>query len=161
MLLLQLFMFLAMSLSAASFTQSESTQHWACVTCSNNWRWSLQRPSAGITFLCLMDSYSNRIIIIMQFQVPLPCPHTPIMALMKICKFQCRSFPSILAALGLIWISELSGQKDTSFAIPSRKTSLSSCLLDLWRTSFAILAVTFVIVYHVYWCETTSPNHRN
>ena len=20
--------------------------------------------------------------------------------------------------------------------------------------------VTFTIVYHVYWCETTSPNHR-
>jgi hypothetical protein len=76
----------------------------------------------------------------MQFQVPLPCTHTLIMFLMKICKFLRSSFPSIPAALGLIWINELSGQKDVPIILP---------WLDLWRTSFAILAVTFAIVYHV------------
>lgn len=117
MLILQLFMFQATSLSAESFTQSEHSH----LDLHDLFQQLKVKPAMALSWnnlpiKCLMDSYSDRIIIIW-FLAPIPCIHMLIMFLMKICKLLHNSFPSISHVIDLIWTNELSGQKDASFAI--------------------------------------------
>lgn len=100
LLLLQLFMFLAMSLSAASFTRSEDS--------AMDLHDLFQQLKVKLVTALGWNSYSHRIKI-MWFLVPLPCMYTLNMFLKKISKTVRNSFWSIVAALDSMWINELSG----------------------------------------------------
>ena len=111
------------------------------MACSNNWRWSLQRSLSW-------NSYSH-IIKIMWFVVPLPCVYTPNMFLIRIIQvpwqliFYYRGGTRFYVDKWAFWVS--SCRNILQFR-PERHVYHFACVvLDAWRTSLAIFAVTVSI----------------